>query len=270
MEDKGLGLSRVIQALEGFVHYGNPFHVALKRAFCKTGLMTISDRASGVRVTAAVRSSHMFSSTWFSHDYDVPGCPLRSGDYVADIGANQGFFTCYAASKGAKVYAFEPSPESYGRLRENVERNGYSGLVKTYQKAVSRSNGVTQLWCSDYLGGGSNTIVEAHLGAIPEKVENQIEVETVGINSVLSEIPERIRLCKIDCEGAEYQILEALSDPSRIDSFAIEFHPGAYRLRDFAAIIVHWGTHQVSFGKGNHMLYAVRNEILSEYADTQS
>jgi hypothetical protein len=106
------------------------------------------------------------------------------------------------------------------------------------------------------------------LVAIPEKIESEIEVETVSIDSVLSSIPERIRLCKIDCEGAEHEILAALSDPSRVDSFAIEFHPCAYRLRDFVAVMVNWGTHQVSFG-GQHMLYAVRNEILSEYADSQ-
>jgi FkbM family methyltransferase len=268
--NKNLRLSRLIRALEGLVHYGNPWHVALKRAFAKTGLMTISDRQSGVTVTASVKSSHMFSSTWFSRDYDVPSCPLRAGDWVVDIGANQGFFSCYAASKGASVHAFEPTPESFGRLRANVERNGYSSSVKVFQKAVSRSTGVAHLWCSDYLGGGSNTIVENHLAAIPEEIEGKIEVDTVAIDSVLAEIPGRIRLCKIDCEGAEYEILSALSDSSRIDSLAIEFHPCAYRLRDFVAIIMNWGTHQVSFGRENHMLYAVRNEILSEYADTQS
>jgi FkbM family methyltransferase len=244
--------------------------MALKRAFPGDGLMTIADRETGVRVTAAVKSSHMFGETWYSRDYDVPGCPLRRGDTVIDIGANQGFFSCYAASKGASVYAFEPFPESFARLQQNIKRNGLSTSVTPSQAAVSSSTGRAQMWCSDYLGGGANTIVAAHLASIPENIQNRIEVDTISIDSVVSELRRDIRLCKIDCEGAEFEILVSLSDPSRIDSFAIEYHPGAYRLRDLVATMVNWGTHQVSVAKTSHMLYAVRNSILSEYADSQS
>jgi FkbM family methyltransferase len=262
-------LSRFIELLNGFVRYGNPVHIILKRAFAKTGLLTISDRRTGVSVTAAVKSSHMFGETWYSRDYDVPGCPLRPGDSVLDIGANQGFFTCYAASKGAIVRAFEPSPDSFERLQTNVERNRFSSAVTISQQAVSSATGITSLWCSDYLGGGANTIVASHLKSIPDTIRTRIEVDTVNINSILSEFTHGVRLCKMDCEGAEFEILGSLSDPSKIDSFAIEYHPGAYPLRDLAAIMVNWGTHQISFAKTSHMLYAVRTSILFEYADSQ-
>ena len=260
-------LDELIRILSGFAKYGNPVHVALKRKFSKDGLMAISDRRTGVTVTATVKSSHMFGETWHTHDYDVPGCPLRAGDCVIDIGANQGFFSCYAALKGAKVYAFEPFPESFGRLQQNIERNGFSSQVVPSRLAVSSSNGKATFWCSEYLGGGANTIVEAHLKSIPESIRDKIEVETVSIDSVLSELPEQIRLCKVDCEGAELDILKSLSNPSRIDSFAIEYHPSAYRLRDLIEAVLAWGTHQISFAKTTHMLYAVRNAVLSEYAD---
>ena len=262
-------LNRIIELLNGLVRYGNPVHVVLKRTFCKTGLMTISDRRTGVRVSAAVKSSHMFGETWYSRDYDVPGCPLRPGDFVIDIGANQGFFSCYAASKGAKVYAYEPFPESFARLQDNIERNGFSSQVELSQAAVASWAERELLWCSDYLGGGGNTIVAAQVASIPENILKKIEVDTIGIDSVLDGLPGRIRLCKIDCEGAEYRILASLSDPSKVDSFAVEYHPGAYCLHDLVAILINWGTHQISFGKTSHMLYAVRNSILTEYADLQ-
>jgi FkbM family methyltransferase len=261
-------LTRIIELLHGVARYGNPVHIALKRGFSKTGLMTISDRQTGVTVRAAVKSSHMFWETWYSRDYDVPGCPLRSGDVVIDIGANQGFFSCYAASKGASVYAFEPFPESFERLRNNIERNGFLSSVKLSQVAVSSSSGKATFWCSDYLGGGANTIVETQLASIPGAIKNKIVVETISMDSILSGLAGRIRLCKIDCEGAEYNILGGLSDPSRIDSFAIEYHPGAYQLRDLVALMVNWGTHQISFGRTSHMLYAVLDPILTEYADS--
>jgi FkbM family methyltransferase len=231
--------------------------------------MTIADRRTGVKVIAAVRSSHMFGETWHTHDYDVPGCPLRPGDSVIDIGANQGFFSCYAALQGATVHAFEPFPESFERLKQNVARNGFSSSVKPLQAAVSSTSGKTRFWISDYQGGGANTIVETFLPSIRKDVRGEIDVDTVGINSVLDEFPGAIRLCKIDCEGAELEILKSLSNPSRIDSFAIEYHASAYRLRDLVDTIVNWGTHQVSFARTANMLYLVRNPLLLEYADSR-
>jgi FkbM family methyltransferase len=269
MKEYFVMLSRFIRLLNGLEHYGNPLHVVLKRAFSKNGIMTIADRRSGLTVVASVKSSHMFGETWHTRDYDVPGCPLRRGDSVIDIGANQGFFSCYAALQGATVHAFEPSPESFGRLQQNVARNGFSSSVRLSQAAVSSSSGKTQFWCSDYLGGGANTMVATRMKMIPNEAPRAIEVDTVGIDSVLSEFSGGVRLCKIDCEGAEYDILSHLSDPAKIDSFAIEYHLGAYRLRDLVDVIVAWGTHQVSFAKASTMLYAVRNAVLLEYADSR-
>lgn len=67
-------LSRLIPVLDGLIHYGNPFHIAYMRAFRKNGLMTISDRQTGVTLAANVKSYQMFGETWYNHDYDVPGC----------------------------------------------------------------------------------------------------------------------------------------------------------------------------------------------------
>jgi len=261
-------LDELIRILSGFAKYGNPVHVALKRKFSKNGVMTISDRRTGVTVTAAVKSSHIFGEIWHTHDYDVPGCPVRPGDCVIDIGANQGFFSCYAALKGAKVYAFEPFPESFGRLQQNVERNGFSSQVIPSRMAVSSSNGNATFWFTDYLGGGVNTLFPSFLETLPVRAKSRIEVDTVSIDSVLSKISGQVRLCKIDCEGAEFGILKNLSNPSRIDSFAIEYHRNVYRVRDLVAVMLNWGTHQIAFGKSSPLLYAVRDEILCEHADS--
>jgi FkbM family methyltransferase len=230
--------------------------------------MTISDRETRVTVAAEVKSYQMFGETWYNHDYDVPSCPLRANDSVIDIGANQGFFSCYAASKDARVWAFEPFPQSCNRLRANVERNGFSSCVTISETAVSSVAGKATLLCSDFLGGGANTVVEAHARSLgKDSFKKTVEIDVVSIDAVLADIPGRVRLCKMDCEGSEYNVVCGISDPSRIDSFALEFHPGAYRLGDLVAAMTAWGTHQVSFSKTAYVIYAVRNEILTEYAD---
>jgi FkbM family methyltransferase len=261
-------LSRLIPIIEGFAHYANPLHIAQRRLFAREGLMTISDRNTGVTVKAEVRSYQMFGETWYNHDYDVPSCPLRPEDSVIDIGANQGFFSCYAASQRAHVWAFEPSPQSCSRLRTNVERNGFSSRVTISETAVSAMAGKATLLCSDFLGGGANTVVEAHARTLGKDFKETVEVDVLSIDAVIAGIPGRIRLCKMDCEGSELNIVRGISDPSRIDSLALEFHPGAYRLGDLVQAVAAWGTHQVSFSKTAYVMYAVRTQVLSEYADS--
>jgi FkbM family methyltransferase len=263
-------LTRSSQLVNGLRHYANPLQIELKRRFSKKGLMVISDRKTGVAVKATVKSFRMFGETWYDHDYDVPACPLRPNDSVIDIGANQGFFSCYAASRGARVYAFEPSPESFKRLRSNVEVNGFSSLVTMSQAAVSTESGKATLRCSDHLGGGANTIVESHASALSGQAgirySEAIEVQTVPFEAVLAGIPGSVRLCKIDCEGAEFSLIPAIRDPSRFDSIAMEFHPRAYPLQDLIAIMMKWGTHQISYSQSKYIIYAVRNDILADYA----
>lgn len=258
-------LSRLIPILQGLVHYRNPVHIVLKRL---TGgpetLMTIADRKTGVTVVASAQSYHMFGETWYARDYDVPECPIRPGDTVIDIGAHQGFFTCYAASRGAEVYAFEPYPPSFSRLTENVQRNGFSGRVRAFQEAVSDHTSVTRMRCFNYLGGGSNTIVRSHIPHL--EADDIVNVPTIDIAAALERVSGRIRLCKLDCEGAELDIVRAITTPARIDSFALEYHPHAYHLPDLVMTLTSWGTHQVSFSHTANVLYAVSNDCVQEYA----
>ena len=46
---------------------------------------------------------------------------LRSGEVIFDIGANFGYYSCMIASilsKNCKIYAFEPIPSNYERLKK--------------------------------------------------------------------------------------------------------------------------------------------------------
>lgn len=257
--------ARLQSVIAGLVNYGNPVQIALKRALAsRTDLMTITDRRTGISVIATAASYQMFGETWYTRNYDVPGCPLRAGDVVVDIGANQGFYTCYAAAKGTTVYAFEPHPESFERLTLNVTRNELSGLVHASQRAVGGSAGSASLRCFEELGGGINSIVPLHRAeAVPSAV---LEVEVVSPDSMLQMIGRRVRICKLDCEGAELDIIKAITDPTRIDAFAMEFHPGAYAVTEVVDVMRRWGTHQLTFALSSCMLYAVADNVLNDYA----
>jgi FkbM family methyltransferase len=149
--------------------------------------------------------------------------PVDHDKVVVDIGANIGLFSLYAAFRGAgKVYAFEPNREAYCCVLKNIERNNLQGRIVPYHQAVtSRSNEVVTIAKA---ASPQNRI--AH-GSAPD--DEHESVTTISLNDIVrNEGISRIDLLKMDCEGCEYDILDATdaSTFSRIDRIIIEYHDG--------------------------------------------
>ena len=230
--------------------------------------MTIVDKASGFTCVCNVGAYHIFGETWYSRVYDVPGLPIRFGDVVLDIGACQGFYTCYAASKGATVYAFEPVPESYERLVRNIARNGFADRVKAVQCAISDHDGSAEMLVSESKGGGDSTINLEYASRARVPANRGIEVECRAFSNVLDEyaIPS-IRLCKIDVEGSEMAMLSTLDADhrARIQGFAMEYH--------LITSLLSWDTHQVCLmderpNVGN-ILHLISCQALESWFDSE-
>jgi FkbM family methyltransferase len=246
-------IPRLSRALEFARRYSNPGHVFRKRFFGKPEeLMLIVDRKTGIRCRAKVASYNMLVGVWYKHEYAVPNMPVRPGDVVLDIGANQGFFTCYAAHFGARVYAFEPDPESFERLVSNIELNGFSDSVVAKPWAISDRTGSADLLVSKELGGGMSTIIPGFSEKTGMHLARTVNVPCHTMSEVFDLFSlSRVRLCKMDVEGSELAILRSLS-PAHIaamDSLAMEVHPQAYSVQELLGLLSAWGTHQISFNE---------------------
>jgi len=130
------------------------------------------------------------------------------GNTVIDIGANMGDFSLVCAIKyGVKdVRSFEPEPHNLEIINLNNEING--SPLKVYGVAVGKK-GVT---CIDNGSGHSQTG-----RAFGE------EVEVMSLNDLDF---DRCDVLKIDCEGAEYDIVEDVTNETwdKIDIIVGEFH----------------------------------------------
>ncbi|HZR99417.1 MAG TPA: FkbM family methyltransferase [Chloroflexota bacterium] len=177
--------------------------------------------------------------TCLDHFYDLGR--LRAGDVrvVVDLGAGFGDFAIYAASRYPRstVYAYEPSPESFVMLQENVRLNR-AGRVHAFPYAVvGRAAGPLTLYT-----GTRAKVQHTLVGAGKLAAGRAVEVETVALADVFREHGiDRCDLLKIDCEGAEYDII-LQSDAAtigRISHIAMEYHDGvtAYSHRDLAAFL---------------------------------
>ena len=98
--------------------------------------------------------------------YEHGNVKISPGDVVLDIGANVGYVSVYAASKGAEAYAFEPGIENQPMIIRHSELNGNKIHLEPF--AVSDECGSAELWLNSnsiaaysldsYIGGGQSSV----------------------------------------------------------------------------------------------------------------
>ena len=144
------------------------------------------------------------------------------GGTVVDIGANLGAFALRAARLGARsVLAYEPNSAAFRCLQRNIEVNGLSGIVQPRQLAVSAVAGQEVRF----------PVAPSVYNRIATENDNgEFEtVSTISLGEILArEATQGIDLLKVDCEGAEYEILYGASpsDLRRVREIRMEYHSG--------------------------------------------
>jgi FkbM family methyltransferase len=126
---------------------------------------------------------------------------LKSAQLFVDIGANIGYFTCFARALGKQVLAVEPMPNNLNNLLHNIEINTGSP-VEVYPVALSSELGVLRLYGASSTGA---SLVPSWAGA-SNRISRLVPVTT--LDKLLSNrFPEERLLIKMDVEGAEYGVL---------------------------------------------------------------
>ena len=145
-----------------------------------------------------------------------------------DLGANLGVYTRMMASHARQVIAFEPDPWTLVKLRANV-----SDLdnVKVENAAAGTSEESVSLYRhpgfeEDPVSRSEASSVVATKGDVTR--ENAVEVRQVDFVRYLEDLDDDIGILKVDIEGAEVPLLEALFDRSdlmgRISHIFAETH----------------------------------------------
>lgn len=172
--------------------------------------------------------------------YERYGYKVGDGWSVIDIGGGIGDFTIQAAYHHPqnKVFAFEPTPSSYALLEENLQMNGVSN-AQIYPTAVWSSN--SDIVIDTGLGEPVQfTSQELHRDSGP--VSGKVVVPGLSLESVFEKTGvQTCNLMKLDCEGAEYEILFNAPDAilNRIERIVMEYHDNAveYTHQDMARFL---------------------------------
>jgi FkbM family methyltransferase len=143
---------------------------------------------------------------------------VRAGSVFIDIGAHIGCFTVWAASQGAHVYAYEPFPSNFTALQRNLARNQLKD-VYVFNVAVAGTRQTRKLFLPN------NKMDSGRYSLYPGRGTETIDVESVTLDEVLSANRlEHVDLLKIDCQGAEYEILYEANPQTlaRISAIVVE------------------------------------------------
>lgn len=130
---------------------------------------------------------------------------LRAGELFVDVGANIGAFTVMAAGvAGARVLAFEASPDTFEMLARNIRLNGFDDRVKAVHAAAGRSEGTTQF----SIGLGTENYVTNGAAA-----GNSVTVKMTTLDKELAGNPPD--LLKVDVEGFETEVFAGATSTLR-------------------------------------------------------
>jgi len=218
----------------------------------------VLDELAGINMTE-LRFLH--DEIFVGESYLRGGIVLRSDAVVFDVGANIGMFSLFVGARcpSAQMYAFEPVPQVFDKLQQNIEERGLA--VRSFDYGLSDRDqeisfyyypSVSIMSCRhDYINWENEVeLMKRYVANEREsgpagRAEHLAEIEAVAakdfefiecrcrlrtMSSVIDEVGVRtIDLIKIDVQRAEYDVLKGIEDRHwpLIQQISMEVHDEA-------------------------------------------
>lgn len=161
--------------------------------------------------------TYFYEDIVINDEYNVVSDKNIVGRNILDIGANIGTFSLLTSYLGAKkVVSVEPTSNVYAQLIDNINTSKLHNIVPLKNIVSNISNEVFKISVNDFSGVNSMYNVG----------DRHEEVRSITLSELLTHFDDDDIYLKIDCEGAEYDILLNASeeDMRRITQISIEIH----------------------------------------------
>jgi len=136
---------------------------------------------------------------------------------VIDIGAHIGVFVVYvrALNLNVPIFAYEPEEENFKALKNNLKLNHCEKNIIAKNLAVAGEEAVKTLYISQ----------DSHNHSLVNPTENSKKTQTTTLQKILQKTGV-CDLVKMDCEGAEFEILRSMgpADFRKIKNIYVEYH----------------------------------------------
>lgn len=178
---------------------------------------------------------------------------LHPGDVFLDVGAHIGLFSCVAArfvGDSGFVYAVEPHPEAYDKLRENTRVNKLQNVC-----AVNVALGAEEGEAHIFSDKDKATASLIHPENIHRGLGKQIHVTTIDtlIENGMIRVPT---FMKVDVEGFELEVLKGARDllsSSKAPIICVEYEQqrgNTYKIYKFLESVNDYSFYKLKYGRG--------------------
>lgn len=176
---------------------------------------------NGLKVKMRTNSTDLqaFVNVWILEEYKEEMFEIGKNDVLIDVGAHIGLFTLYASQfcRNGSIYAFEPFKENWDLFRENIQINNLTN-INTLNCAVAGKKEKIRIY-------KNNKDDAAH--SMYGNGDNFSEIEAVTICDIIdTQHIAKCDLLKLDCEGAEYEIIKSIPREyfTKIEKICLEYH----------------------------------------------
>lgn len=190
----------------------------LLSADCRNGRLRISHRTQGKVTTLQLKTPNalnLYRAQSFSEKEPetLRWIDEHGGDGpLFDIGANVGLYSIYyARTKGADVYAFEPSVFNLGLLAQNAYLNGVQKQIHIVPNPLTERRQFSEFTLSSTEEGGALSAFGVSYGYDGKSLKEEVSYRTLGfsLDELIDQgtLPVIPRLIKLDVDGIEHLIL---------------------------------------------------------------
>ena len=163
----------------------------------------------------------------FTDNYKIfsRGLQFQPCDIILDIGANEGMFSILMAKlfPFTRIISLEPVQKTFFTMIKNIGLNNITNIHPYNLGVGGKSNKHEIIYCDKTYSGGSSMVVTPNFEA-----QDIVNIEVVAFDDIfdIRKFPEinRVKLLKMDIEGAEYETLYNSTCLPRVDNMVAEFH----------------------------------------------
>tara|TARA_R110001592_G_scaffold5649_4_gene31078 strand:+ start:2351 stop:3049 length:699 start_codon:yes stop_codon:yes gene_type:complete len=160
-------------------------------------------------------------------EYNTKNIDFKPGDVVLDIGANVGGVSIMLAKKYPflKIYSYEAHPINFQNLQKNIKENNITNITPFNYAVYSVDNHLINISLCTTNTGATNSFIDIDKRDIGQS--SNIDVPTISLDTIIKNNNiENLKFLKMDCEGAEFEILESskLINEISVENLGIEVH----------------------------------------------
>lgn len=143
---------------------------------------------------------YIITSIFSREEFNPKGFKIGKDDLVFDIGGHIGIFSINASHfTENKIYTFEPNLQNFAMLVINLKINDVKN-IKPFMMAITNKTGYTRLYLSNK--SACHSTYKHFKNSLSEKVSCISLSDFINIFRI-----KKIDFLKINCEGAEFDIL---------------------------------------------------------------